>query len=195
LFKVRQEFNYYRESADSKIQELSEDKRNVNQKVRDLLADKEKASAEIQNAQMRVMETNHRYKQLEQERGLDKDNYDRALRETENMVAELREQLDLRTRELEYKDALLNQLIKQVSEPSSMLSQTMAQAVPQTMPRQQQPMPQRPLNQPLPSQQAMNDLPNEFKRDLFAQAKLGSTYTTSPEAPKSTAMRWGAIRK
>ena len=198
LFKIRQEFSYYKDSADSKIQELSEDKRNLNQKVRDLLADKEKSSAEIQNAQMKVMEANHRYKQLEQERGLDKDNYDRALRETENMVAELREQLDLRTRELEYKDALLNQLIKQVSEPNSMLSQTMAQAVPQTMPRQQQTVQQRPLvQQPLPSQQAMNDLPNEFKRDLFAQPKSGSTYSTAPvaEPARPGAMRWGAIRK
>lgn len=196
LFKVRQEFNYYRESADSKIQELSEDKRTINQKLRDLLADKEKASSEIQNAQIKVMEANHRYKQLEQDRGLDKDNYDRALRETENMVAELREQLDLRTRELEYKDALLNQLIKQVSEPSSVLSQTMAQSASQPLQQQRQNT-YRPLNEPLPSERAMNDLPNEFKRDLFAQPKSGSTYSTAPaaEAPKSTAMRWGAIRK
>lgn len=192
LFKVRQEFTYYKDSADSKILELSEDKRNANQKLRDLLADKERASSEVQNAQMKVMEANHRYKQLEQERGLDKDNYDRALRETENLVAELREQLDLRTRELEYKDALLNQLIKQVSEPSSVIASMAQQPVTQQARPQQQQQAYRPLSEPLPSQQAMNDLPNELRRDILTKT---SAATYRAEEAKAPAMRWGAIRK
>ncbi len=213
LFKVKQEFNYYKDSADSKIHELSEDKRSQQQKVRDLLAEKEKNSTEVQNMQIKVMEANHRFKQLEQERGLDKDNYDRALRETENLVAELREQLDLRTRELEYKDALLNQLIKQVSEPNSMLSQTMAQSATRIVePRQSMPQNEqinlRPLREPLPSEQAMADLPNHFApRNLQNNPNSYATATNSAQQQasfravdasakqQSSAMRWGAVRK
>ncbi len=213
LFKVRQEFTYYKDSSENKIQELSDDKRAQSQKMRDLLAEKEKFSSEIQNAQIKVMEANHKYKQLEQDRGLDRDNYDRALRETENIASELREQLELRTRELEYKDALLNQLIKQLSEPASVLSMANQQSQPtkqfsqpplnsqfvasQSRPSSQfaasQPPQRSPLREPLPSEQALDEIPSMFQREIL-KPQSSAVYKASSEKQGSS-MRWGAVRK
>ncbi|MDA0771807.1 MAG: hypothetical protein O3C63_02580 [Cyanobacteria bacterium] len=58
-------------------------------------------------------------KQNQQEKNVATETADRAVKESHKIVDELKDKLELRTREIEYKDALLNQLIKQISADDS----------------------------------------------------------------------------
>lgn len=201
LHKLENDYRYFKESAESKIQDLSEDKRVANQKLRDALSNKEKSSADLQSLQSKVLEAKHAYKQLEAEKNIERDNYERALKEAETMVHELKEQLDLRTRELEYKDALLNQLIKQVSEPIDLNTFSQQARAPQS----QQMHYQQPQSQPQTSfadvarQQAASSPQtanySQSSAQLFDDEDSGPIEMPARPKQGSSGMKWGAFKK
>ena len=109
---------------------------------------------------------------------LEKESFQRSSRDDKNLVEELKEQLELRTRELEYKDALLNQLIKQAAVDEK----------------------QRKLNTP----QVSGASPAEFAERQINKAKMTidademevvDNLEASAKPAKPAAARWGAFRK
>jgi len=203
LHKVKQEYSNYKNSTEEKIHELTEDKRSANQKVRDLIAEREKNSAEFNSMQAKTLEAKHLYKQLEADRNIERDNYERAIKEAENMVAQYKEQLDLRTRELEYKDALLNQLIREASGSASTAGQPVAAApVPQAQAPKASPQKSSMIFNP-DEPKAEENLNQDFSSLLNAAASSPAQSPVLPDKPiqeqaakpKGGGIKWGAFRK
>lgn len=97
------------------LTELKEDRDALKERLRQMMEENDKLSREFAENKSELLESRYKFKQLEQERLIDIETQKRSMKESNKVVEELREKLDLRTREVEYKDALLNQLIKQVS--------------------------------------------------------------------------------
>jgi hypothetical protein len=63
-----------------------------------------------------LIEYNHKVKQLQQENSIEKQTAERSLREGQKVIQELKEQLELREREASYKNALIEQLVRQTAQ-------------------------------------------------------------------------------
>ena len=122
LRKIELEFNSYQELVKrteddykNKIKELT--KQSIEQqdkaqaleiKIGELKENQEKAREEYS-------QETFNYRKNEQELIIEKENLTKQLEEYEVLLNEQREQLDFKTKEAEYKDALLNQLIKKTT--------------------------------------------------------------------------------
>ena len=69
-----------------------------------------------------ILEYKHTVKQLQQETQIEKQTAERTLRESHRIVQELKEQLELREREASYKNALIEQLVRQTANGSNSAS-------------------------------------------------------------------------
>jgi predicted nucleic acid-binding Zn-ribbon protein len=115
LHQYKRDHDQSRAQYEEKISALNEERDRLKIKVRDLLDLKEKSASDYNNLKAELLEYRHKSKQVEQEKSVEVESSRRTVREHEKIIEELKEQLDLRTREVEYKDALLNQLIRQAS--------------------------------------------------------------------------------
>jgi predicted nucleic acid-binding Zn-ribbon protein len=122
LQRARKESEHSRMQFEEQISNLIEDRERLKTKVKQLTDRNEKSSQEYNDIKAELLEHKYKAKQLEQEKQVELETQKRSMRETNKMIEELKEKLDLRTREVEYKDALLNQLIKQVSAEESSTS-------------------------------------------------------------------------
>lgn len=120
LQRSKKESENSRVQFEEQISNLIEERERLKTKVKQLTDRNEKATQEYNDIKSELLEHKYKSKQLEQEKQVELETQKRSFRETNKIIEELKEKLDLRTREVEYKDALLNQLIKQVSADESM---------------------------------------------------------------------------
>lgn len=120
LQRAKRDAENNRLQYEEQISNLVEEREKLKTKVKQLMDQKEKSAQEYNDLKAEVLETKYRVKQLEQEKQVEVETQKRTARETTKIIEDLKEKLDLRTREVEYKDALLNQLIKQVSAEDAM---------------------------------------------------------------------------
>jgi predicted nucleic acid-binding Zn-ribbon protein len=115
LQRHRKETENTRMHYDEQVASLVDERERLKTKVKQLMDHKEKTAQEYNDLKAELLEHKYKAKQLEQEKQVEIESARRSVRESNKIIEELKEKLDLRTREVEYKDALLNQLIKQVS--------------------------------------------------------------------------------
>jgi chromosome segregation ATPase len=120
LQRAKRDLDNNRLQYEEQISNLIEEREKLKAKVKQLMDHKEKSSQEYNDLKAELLENKYRVKQLEQEKQVEVETQRRTARETNKIIEDLKEKLDLRTREVEYKDALLNQLIKQVSADDAM---------------------------------------------------------------------------
>ena len=122
LRKIELEFNSYQDLAKqtednykSKIKEFTKQNIEYTDKIKTL----ETKIGELEENQDKTREEYSKeifnYKKNEQELVIENGNLKKQLEEYEILLNEQREQLDFKTKEAEYKDALLNQLIKKTT--------------------------------------------------------------------------------
>lgn len=120
LQRAKRDSDNNRLQYEEQISNLIEEREKLKSKVKQLMDHKEKSAQEYNDLKAELLENKYRVKQLEQEKQVEIETQKRTARETHKIIEDLKEKLDLRTREVEYKDALLNQLIKQVSADDAM---------------------------------------------------------------------------
>ncbi len=97
------------------INNADEERDTLKSKLKELQLQNDQNIQNYNNIKSELLEQKYKVKQFEQEKQVEEETQKRTTRETSKLIEELKEKLELRTREVEYKDALLNQLIKQVS--------------------------------------------------------------------------------
>lgn len=112
LHHLKKEFNQHKQDSEEKISDLADLKSELKDKIKHLEEIKDKDTKAIDALKTELLESNHKVKHIEQEKQAEIEKLQRSLREQEKISNEVKEQLDLRIREVEYKDALLNQLIR-----------------------------------------------------------------------------------
>lgn len=122
LKRTKQEAHQIKVSSEDQVHALVEEREQLRNKQKQLLAQVEKLNQDYNNLKSELLEQKYKSKQLEQEKQVEVEAHKRSTRENAKFIEELKEKLDLRTREVEYKDALLNQLIKQVSTDDAYLN-------------------------------------------------------------------------
>jgi chromosome segregation ATPase len=120
LQRAKRDSDNNRLQYEEQISNLIEEREKLKSKVKQLMDHKEKSAQEYNDLKAELLENKYRVKQLEQEKQVEIETQKRTARENHKIIEDLKEKLDLRTREVEYKDALLNQLIKQVSADDAM---------------------------------------------------------------------------
>ncbi len=105
---------------DEQVSDLIQEREKLKTKLKQLMDHQEKSAVDYNDLKAELLEFKYKAKQLEQEKEVEVETAKRSVRESNKIIDELKEKLDLRTREVEYKDALLNQLIKQVSAEESL---------------------------------------------------------------------------
>ncbi len=120
LQRAKRDTDNSRLQYEEQISNLIEEREKLKSKVKQLMDHKEKSAQEYNDLKAELLENKYRVKQLEQEKQVEIETQKRTARENHKIIEDLKEKLDLRTREVEYKDALLNQLIKQVSADDAM---------------------------------------------------------------------------
>lgn len=105
---------------EEQISDLIQEREKLKTKLKQLMDHQEKTSIDYNDLKAELLEFKYKTKQLEQEKEVEVETAKRSVRESNKIIDEIKEKLDLRTREVEYKDALLNQLIKQVSVEESL---------------------------------------------------------------------------
>ena len=103
LTKQNQEYETKTKTLETKITELKDSQDSIRQEYAD---------------------QNFKYRQNEQELVIEKENLKKQLEEFDMILAEQKEQIEFKTKEAEYKDALLNQLIKKTTTDRAMAQET-----------------------------------------------------------------------
>lgn len=122
LRKLEQELNTYQEASKKseeelkdKIKRLSRQNLENENKIKQLEEDKTAFAKEQEKLRKEFIDQNFETHQKLQELTLQRDNLKKHTDEFDDLLKELSEKLDLKSKEAEYKDALLNQLIKQTT--------------------------------------------------------------------------------
>lgn len=115
LQRLRKESETNKMQYDEQISALVEEREKLRTGIKNFTEEKERLNKELADLKAELLEHKYKAKQLEQEKQVEIETHKRSVKDSNKVIEELREKLDLRTREVEYKDALLNQLIKQVS--------------------------------------------------------------------------------
>ena len=113
--RFKEESDITKAGLQKQILEHKEERENLKDKLRDIQKQFDESVSNYNNIKSELLEQRYKVKQLDQEKTAENEAFDRTQREATKLVDELKEKLELRTREVEYKDALLNQVIKQVS--------------------------------------------------------------------------------
>ncbi len=115
LQRLKKDLDTNKMQYDEQVSALVEEREKLKTRLKQLNDEKEKSVQEYTDLKAELLEHKYKAKQYDQEKQVEIESHKRSNREANKMIEELKEKLDLRTREVEYKDALLNQLIKQVS--------------------------------------------------------------------------------
>ena len=113
--RFKEEADITKAGLQKQILEHKEERENLKDKLKDIQRQFDESVSNYNNIKSELLEQRYKVKQLDQEKTAENEAFDRTQREATKLVDELKEKLELRTREVEYKDALLNQVIKQVS--------------------------------------------------------------------------------
>lgn len=113
--RFKNETEHAKIDYENQIKTLKEDQEQLKFKLKEVQGQNDENIQNYNNIKSELLEQKYKVRQLEQEKQVEDEAQERTGRETSKLIDELKEKLELRTREVEYKDALLNQLIKQVS--------------------------------------------------------------------------------
>jgi chromosome segregation ATPase len=113
--RLKQEADHTKNNFQEQIANLQEEREKLKSKLKEVQTQNDQNIQSYNNIKSELLEQKYKVKQFEQEKQVEDETQKRTSRETTKLIDELKEKLELRTREVEYKDALLNQLIKQVS--------------------------------------------------------------------------------
>lgn len=132
LEKLQREFN---DTTEALRDEKARLKAKLDDSVEERLATEKELEGKIsklvesQNkSRDEALEDHSKFKKVEQELQVQNEKLTRELRDAENLAKELREQVELRTREIEYKDALLSQLVRETAKDEQKQFNNQAQA-------------------------------------------------------------------
>jgi chromosome segregation ATPase len=122
LKKLESELNTFQSTA-KKTEEGYKDKiKNLTKQIQEFestigKSEEEKTSmiAEQEKLRQETLDQKYNFHQKEQQLTIEKDNLRKQLDEAERLLKEQSETLDLKSKELDYKDVLLNQLIRQTT--------------------------------------------------------------------------------
>ena len=133
LKKLEQELNNYQESAKkaeegykSKIKDITRQNQEQENKIKHLEEEKSKVHEEMntkfseleqehQKLRQELLDQNFNFHQKEQELTIERDNLKKQVEEFEVLLKDQSEKIEFKSKEVEYKDALLNQLIKKAT--------------------------------------------------------------------------------
>lgn len=113
--RFKNEAEHTKINFQDQVTTLNDEKEKFKSKLKEVQTQNDQNIQNYNNIKSELLEQKYRVKQFEQEKQVEEETSKRTQRESSKLVEELKEKLELRTREVEYKDALLNQLIKQVS--------------------------------------------------------------------------------
>jgi hypothetical protein len=113
--RFKNEAEHSKLNYQEQINNLNEEKEKFRSKLKEVQGQNDQNIQNYNAIKSELLEQKYKVKQFEQEKQVDEETNKRTGRESSKLIDELKEKLELRTREVEYKDALLNQLIKQVS--------------------------------------------------------------------------------
>jgi|694.fasta_scaffold00143_31 hypothetical protein len=116
LSKFKRDFDHTRQDFQDKSDSLQNEKEALLRKIKDLMTWKETTEQLCNDMKAELVEYNHKIKQLQQENLIEKQTAERSLREDQKIIQELKEQLELREREASYKNALIEQLVRQTAQ-------------------------------------------------------------------------------
>jgi hypothetical protein len=116
LSKFKRDFDHTRQDFQDKSDSLQNEKEALLRKIKDLMTWKETTEQLCNDMKAELVEYNHKVKQLQQENLIEKQTAERSLREGQKIIQELKEQLELREREASYKNALIEQLVRQTAQ-------------------------------------------------------------------------------
>lgn len=142
LHHLKEDFAHHQSISGEKIQNLTEDKARLKEKIKYL---NEKLEVESKEATQQITDLNeeieilrkdlidleYNHRKVDQEKDQEIEGFKANLREHKKIITELKEQLELRTKEIEYKDSLLNQLIKQAATDGHLVGRVEGQNVEQ----------------------------------------------------------------
>ena len=132
--RINNEAQHAKNQLQEQIATLHDERDNLKTKLKEVQIQNDQNMQNYNAVKSELLEQKYKIKQFEQEKQVEDETAKRTNRETNKLIDELKEKLELRTREVEYKDALLNQLIKQVSvedNVSGKLNTVMPQMTPQ----------------------------------------------------------------
>jgi chromosome segregation ATPase len=155
LQRLRKDLEIAKQRAEEHINNLVQERESLKSKNKQFFEDQEKLQKELNEQKSELLEHRYKTKQLEQEKHVELENQKRLVKEANKLGDELKEKLELRTREVEYKDALLNQLIKQVS-----TEDTQAQSSVHNFRQQETFQPEMPSHHEMPTNQTRKVRPN-----------------------------------
>ena len=122
LKNLEVEFNTLQASSKKAEQEYKEkikELKNQNEEYENISNQREDEMTQIklehENSRQELLDQNFKYRQNEQELIIQLDNFKKQVEEFEILLKEQKEEIEFKTKEIEYKDALLNQLIKQAT--------------------------------------------------------------------------------
>ena len=104
--KREEEYKEAIQNLDQQIEEYEKNKKELELKIKEIIDSQGRVKQEAQDQ-------NFKFKQTEMELITERDNLRKQLKEFELLLNEQHEQLEFKTKEVEYKEALLNQFIKQ----------------------------------------------------------------------------------
>jgi chromosome segregation ATPase len=116
LSKFKRDFDHTRQDFQDKSDALQNEKEALLRKIKELMTWKETTEQLCNEMKAELVEYNHKVKQLQQENSIEKQTAERSLREGQKVIQELKEQLELREREASYKNALIEQLVRQTAQ-------------------------------------------------------------------------------
>ncbi|NBW00035.1 MAG: hypothetical protein EBR67_11150, partial [Proteobacteria bacterium] len=116
LSKFKRDFDHTRQDFQDKSDALQNEKEALLRKIKELMTWKETTEQLCNEMKAELVEYNHKVKQLQQENLIEKQTAERSLREGQKVIQELKEQLELREREASYKNALIEQLVRQTAQ-------------------------------------------------------------------------------
>ena len=116
LSKFKRDFDHTRQDFQDKSDAIQNEKEALLRKIKELMTWKETTEQLCNEMKAELVEYNHKVKQLQQENLIEKQTAERSLREGQKVIQELKEQLELREREASYKNALIEQLVRQTAQ-------------------------------------------------------------------------------
>ena len=116
LSKFKRDFDHTRQDFQDKSDAIQNEKEALLRKIKELMTWKETTEQLCNEMKAELIEYNHKVKQLQQENLIEKQTAERSLREGQKVIQELKEQLELREREASYKNALIEQLVRQTAQ-------------------------------------------------------------------------------
>ncbi len=107
--------------SEERINSLIEERDRLKTRIKQLLEFREQSELEINKVKTEMTDLSNEFKKTLEEKRIQAETNKQMTLQYDKQITDLKAKLELKARELDYKDALLNQLIKQVSEEDVLL--------------------------------------------------------------------------